>query len=435
MSLFWLVLYNIVLIPLFWVGVMLASLFNRKIKEGIQCRRGWFRSLRNEMKRLDQNRKRVLFHCSSVGEWIQAVPIIEGIKNANPNIEIIVSFLSPSGYNFFKHHPDLAFKTYLPFDTRRNAMRFLGTIRPDIWVISKYDVWPNHMEAAKRLEIPVILISALLSEKSGRDKGISGIFNRYIYQSFCCIFPVSEHDRKRFLKIYPFPNRLFVAGSTAFDSAYNRSLIVRAEERIPIFKSRDEREVVFLGGSIWPSDAVHLIPALIVVLNRFTHLKAILVPHELHEQHIRDIETALIDAGMKSRRYTEFSKTRGTQERIAIIDTIGVLARLYRQSDIAYVGGSCGPGVHNVTEPAVFGQPVLFGPRYRNSFEAIELVNAGCGFMVDGKEELEGKLNQLIKDDALRTNIGEKALHLIKANVGATDRILSVVRNRFEFVQ
>ncbi len=377
-----------------------------------------------------------MFHCPSAGEWVQAVPIIEKIGKTNPDIDIVASFLSPSGYNFFKSHPNLALKTYLPFDTRRNAVRFLKTVRPDLWVISKYDAWPNHMAVAKKLEIPVVMISSLLSEKSGRDKGISRLLHKQVYRDFRYIFPVSDRDRNRLLKIFPFPDRLFSAGSTAFDYAYGRSLAFRTEERIPIFKSgRSDNEVVLIGGSIWPSDEVHLMPAIVEMLNRFAYLKVILVSHEPNERHIRSIEAKLASANLTCQRYTEFAKTGGTKERIAIIDRVGKLAKLYGQTDIAYVGGSCGPGVHNVTEPAVFGQPVLFGPRYRNSFEAIELTNAQCGFAVEGKRELAKKLDCLIRDRSLRARIGKRALNLVKKNMGATDRILAVLQNRFDFLR
>ena len=164
------------------------------------------------------------------------------------------------------------------------------------------------------------------------------------------------------------------------------------------------------------------------------HLKAILVPHELHEEHIRDIELALAAAGVSYQRYSRFSKTGGTAARVAIIDMMGLLAKLYAQTDIAFVGGSFGPGVHNVLEAAVFGQPVLFGPRYRNSFEAVELVKAGCGFAVGGGEEIASKLDQLMQDNSLKAEIGAKALRFIQKNRGATECILSYIRRDFDFI-
>ena len=166
MNAFWSFLYNLVITAVIRFVLPIASIFNSKIKESVQNRKNWFSSLQAELGKLDPRRKRILFHCPSAGEWAQAVPIIETIKKSNPAIDIIASFLSPSGYNFFKGHSDLAFKVYLPFDSRSNAFRFLRSVNPDLWIISKYDVWPNHLMAAQKLRIPVIMTSALLSEKS-----------------------------------------------------------------------------------------------------------------------------------------------------------------------------------------------------------------------------------------------------------------------------
>ena len=160
----------------------------------------------------------------------------------------------------------------------------------------------------------------------------------------------------------------------------------------------------------------------------------ILVPHELHESHISDIENVLTSAGIASERYTSFEKTGGTEKRVAIINTIGMLARLYRQTQLAYVGGSFSTGVHNVMEPAVFGQPVVFGPAYHNSFEAMELIHEGCAFSGSNAKELETLLDIFLSDESNRIETGNKAKNLIEQNIGATQIIIKKLKETYDFI-
>jgi 3-deoxy-D-manno-octulosonic-acid transferase len=169
-------------------------------------------------------------------------------------------------------------------------------------------------------------------------------------------------------------------------------------------------------------------------MKKHTGLCAILVPHELHESHITDIENILSRAGLESERYTDFEKNGGTEKRIAIINTVGMLARIYMQTNLAYVGGSFSSGVHNVMEPAVFGQPVIFGPVNANSFEAGELMKAGSAFAVENAAQIEEILEKLVTNDLYRTEIGQKAKDLIYNNLGATERIYNHLKQNYDFI-
>ena len=143
-------------------------------------------------------RKRILFHCTSAGEWLQALPIIEKMKSVDPDLFIMVSFFSPSGYKFAKNPAEVDLKFYLPLDSRIAACRLFRMLKPDLWIISKFDIWPNHVMAASTLKIPMVVTSATLSADSGRDKGISKGFNRLVYNKISHIFPISEEDKMRF---------------------------------------------------------------------------------------------------------------------------------------------------------------------------------------------------------------------------------------------
>ena len=425
-------LYRILAVPMIRVTFFFGRFFNSKMKLGYEARKNQFSFIEKELETNAKGRKRIFFHASSVGESEQALPIIEKLKAANPDIYIVMSFFSPSGYNFLKKNPLVDLKIYLPLDTHRNAKRLFALIKPELWCISKFDIWPNHLRAAASLNIPIVLTAATLSENSGRDKGLAGLFNKTFYKYFDLIFPISDDDAKRFLRLYPFPEKIHMTGDTRFDQVFIKAMKVEKAGNVKIFKN--EGGIVFIGGSIWPADEKHLLPAFTNIMNKHPELRAILVPHELHESHLLDIESALANAGLESERFTQFEKQGGTEKRIAIVNTVGMLARIYMQTDLAYIGGSFSSGVHNVMEPAVFGQPVLFGPIYKNSFEACELIKLGSAFPTENTQQIEDILDKLITDNTFRTQAGQKAKDLIQHNLGATERIYEYLKQSYDFI-
>lgn len=428
---FLLFLYRLILVPVTRFIFYFWRFLDPKIKLGYEGRKGQFRRIEKEILGA-KGRKRIFFHASSVGEGEQALPVIERLKAADPDIYIVVSFFSSSGYDFLKRNPNIDLKIYLPIDSRKNAHRLFTLIKPDLWCISKFDVWPNHHIVAAKLGIPIVLIAATLSENSGRDKGIAGTFNKSFYKYFDHIFPISEDDSSRFLHIFPFPDRITIAGDTRFDQVISKALKVEKAGNVKIFKN--EGGLIFIGGSIWPADEKHLLPALCSVMRNHPSLRAILVPHELHESHIADIENTIRQAGLESERYTDSESKGGTVKRIAIINTVGMLARIYMQTGMAYVGGSFSTGVHNVMEPAVFAQPVIFGPVNTNSFEAGELIKAGCAFAINDAAGAEAILEKLISDDSFRIDAGNKAKDLIYNNLGATEIIYTYLKQTYDFI-
>jgi 3-deoxy-D-manno-octulosonic-acid transferase len=432
MEFIWFTLYNIFIVPLIYAGFYVGQFFNRKIKDGLIGRRNQWKLISESLSNISPNTKRIMFHCTSVGEWEQAVPIIESIKTINPAIYIVVTFFSPSGYKFVKSHPNVDLKIYMPLDSYFAAKRLFKLIKPSLWIISKFDIWANHIFAAHALQIPIINTAATLSPNSGRDKGIAGSFNKHVYPKFDYIFPISDDDQSRFIKLFPYPDRMTVAGDTRFDQVYNKGQKARNADPVKIFD--DEGGLIFIGGSIWPADEKHILPALIKMMQKYPQLKAILVPHELHESHIADIEKTMQDGGFESERYTDISANGVTGKRVAIMNTIGMLARLYKQTHFAYIGGSFSSGVHNVMEPAVFGQPVFFGPINMNSFEAGELKKIGCAFEINNSAEAEAIMEKLITDESFRNESGKKAKDLIENNIGATQKIMNIITKRYDFL-
>ncbi len=428
----WFLLYNTIAVPLQYIFYLCARLGNRKIAEGMAGRKGQKERIKQALEAVDKNRKRIVFHCVSVGEWEQALPLIKKLKNGNSDIYVIVTFFSPSGFNFVKNSSDIDLKIYLPFDGYFRAKNFLKTIRPDLWIIVKHDIWPNHVYAARALSIPVILVDATLPPKSFRNTPVLRSFFRSVYNSFTYMFPISAGDRDRYLKLYPFPNKMTVTGDTRFDQVVHRGQDALKSKEIRLFDTDDTD--ILIAGSTWPSDEKHLLPAVRKLLKKFQSLSIILVPHEPKERYLRGIESELQQVNVSSKRYSTILKSGVNGTRVAIIDSVGLLVTLYSKADIAYVGGSFGPGVHNVMEPGILGKPVLFGPNHLNSFEAIELINCGGGFAVKNSSEITDRVSNFLNNSDKRFDAGNKARQLIQNNLGAADNIIKQLRDMYDFI-
>ncbi len=228
----------------------------------------------------------------------------------------------------------------------------------------------------------------------------------------------------------PDESKYTVAGDTRYDHVYNRGLRANDAGNVPIFS--ESPAITFIAGSTWPPDEKHILPALADLCKENPGMHVIIVPHELHERHLRDIEGVFSQSGIKTERYSDFSGKRLAETRVVIFNAVGLLARLYKQTDIAYIGGSFGKGIHNVMEPAVFGQPVVFGPNYVNSHEAGELLKAGAAFKITNRKEFHDKVSTLMKDATLRKNMGGKARNLIYSHIGATDKIINTLKKQYD---
>jgi 3-deoxy-D-manno-octulosonic-acid transferase len=432
MRLLLILVYNVLVVPLLTSGFWIAAFFDPKARAGWEGRRDQFPKLAAALAGMRADRKRILFHCTSVGECEQALPIAQAIKDARPDIATFFSFFSPSGYAFLKQHPAVDHKLYLPLDSWGAMNRFLKLLAPDLVVISKFDVWPDLVWVAKKRGIPAVITSATLSSNSRRDKGLAGWLNAHVFDCLDAVLAITAEDAARFRTLGLSPDRVFVTGDTRFDQVRLRGERARAAGDVTLFK--EQPALTIIGGSLWPADERHFLPAAIAVLKKHPEARLILVPHEPREAHLAALEKAIAAAGLGCERYSDFAARGGTAARVALIDTVGMLARLYKQTDIAYIGGSFGSGVHNVMEPAVFGQPVLFGPRHENSAEALELMSGGCAFAAGDSRGILDALTRLAEGAAERRAIGEKARDYIASRVGATAATLTILKGRYDFL-
>ena len=414
----WFILYNTAFIPLFWMLLQIAALFNTKIRRGIEGRRGLFEKIERDISKLTSKR-RVWFHSSSMGEFEQAKPIIAALRKKYRDINIIVTFFSPSGYDHSKNYKLADIITYIPFDTKANARRFLDLLQPTAAVFVRYDVWPNHLWELNARGIPAFIANATMRTTSARFYPLLKNFHRLLFNNFESILTVSAKDADAFALFGLTHPSIEAIGDTRYDQVWQRSADAKKKHLIPpaILKGKK----LFLAGSTWPEDEEVLIPSIKKILQYDSNVLVILVPHEPTEDALEDIENKL---GSKPRSIRFSNLNDYANERIIIVDSIGILMALYQYANVAYVGGSFRQGIHNVLEPAVYGIPVVYGPKHTNSQEAIELSRRGGGFVVNDQQECYRTLRTLLDDKKANSIAGTQAFALVEENIGATERFI-----------
>jgi 3-deoxy-D-manno-octulosonic-acid transferase len=418
MKIIWFILYNWLLIPLFWTLLQIGSLINPKIRRGIQGRKKLFDQIERSVKKLSSS-KRIWFHSSSMGEFEQAKPIIASLREKYRDINIIVTFFSPSGYDHSKNYKLADIITYIPFDTKKNARRFLDSINPTAVVFMRYDVWPNHIWESKSRKIPLFIANATMRTSSARFYPLIKNFHRFLFDNFTSILTVSSKDIDAFSKFGLKRANMEAIGETRYDQVWQRS--AEAKKRHLISPAILRGKKIFLAGSTWPEDQEILIPAIKKLLHYDSSIIVILVPHEPTIDTLDQIE---IQFDKKNRTIRFSALNDYNDERIIIVDSVGVLMALYQYAYVAYVGGSFRQGIHNVLEPAVYGIPVVYGPKYKNSQEALELVQRGGGFVINDQQECYKTLRILLDDKKANLAAGNIAMKLVKDNVGATERFI-----------
>jgi len=414
----WLLFYNILFVPVFYISLQIAGLVNKKIRKGLNGRRRIFEELILNALSIDKTRRLIWFHSSSLGEFEQAKPLIQAIKT-NKDINILITFFSPSGYENSKKYPYADLVSYLPFDSQSNAERFMQIVRPDLAVLMRYDIWPNIIWAAGKYKIPSFLVDATMRRKSPRKLPLIKSFHKFLFKGITRILTVSESDTKGFKEFGCGDNQVKAVGDTRFDRVYERS--IKAKEKNLINEQIYQGKKILVAGSIWETDDENIFPAIVKINKYDKDVLFILAPHEPTLINLEKIENEF-SGHMKTIRFSHLNSYNN--EQIIIIDSIGILLTLYTYADVAYVGGGFKQNVHNVLEAAVYGVPVLFGPKIENSQEAQELAKRGGGIIVNNKKEVYRTLRKLFSSEELRISKGEIAHQYVQQNLGATQKIL-----------
>lgn len=420
MKKFWQIFYKIISYPLFHLFFLISPLFNAKIRTSVKDRRKLFEDLIINLAGIDRRKKMIWFHSASMGEFEQAKPIIEELKSQK-NVNIIVTFFSPSGYRNSLKYPNADIISYLPFDIIEPTERFLNIVQPDLAVFMRYDIWPNMVWQLEEKNIPHFIVDATMRDNNKRKLPIVKSFHKAMYSGVTKILAVSKVDVNNFKEFDIPDDKLKIVGDTRFDRVYQKSL--QAKERKLFKDGFFDGKKVFVLGSSWDSDEDVMIPALLKLLKNDENVVCIIVPHEPTVAHLERMEN-ILHGQYKSIRFSFLNNYKN--ERIIIVDSIGILLTLYYYSDVAYVGGSF-KQIHNVLEPAVYGVPVLFGPKIENSQEALELVKRGGGIIVHNKKEAYKTLRKIFSDDNFRSAKGKICGDYVKENIGATEMILKEI--------
>ena len=423
MKIFWNFFYDFLFLPIFYLAISLGGIFNKKIREGIKGRNRLFEELILNVTTLDRTKKRIWFHSSSMGEFEQAKPIIEQLRK-NPNLYIVVSFFSPSGYNNSKKYPYADLITYIALDTRINAKKFLDILKPDLAVFMRYDIWPNHIWQLHHKKIPVFLVDATMKKSSPRKLPGLKSFHKSLYKDITKILAVSEADAEGFKSFGCSDDQVSVVGDTRFDRVYQKSL--SAKERNLIKSSVLENKKVFVAGSTWEQDEEVILPAFIKLAKFEKDVIMIIAPHEPTIIHLEKIENEFA-GNLKTIRFSHLNNYSG--ERVIIVDSIGILLTLYTYADVAFIGGSFKQNVHNVLEAAVYGVPVFYGPKIENSQEAVKLIEYGGGMIIGNKKEAYRRMRSLFSDEKHRQERGKNAYDYVQKNIGTTQKIINELSN------
>ena len=425
MSRFWSLLYNFFFLPLLYILIRIGGFFNQKIRRGIKGRKRIFEELIVNMQSLDRSKKTIWFHSSSLGEFEQAKPIIKKLKDYK-KYNIVITFFSPSGYENSLKYPYADIISYLPFDTKNKADKFIRIVQPDLLIMMRYDIWPNMIWKLKQENIPSFIVDATMKKSSVRALPIIRSFHKILFGDVSKILTVSESDAEAFKIFNCKDEQVKVVGDTRFDRVYQKSVV--ALDKKLIQQSILEGKKILVAGSTWEQDEEVILPAFIKLTKYEKDVILIIAPHEPTLLHLEKIENEFAEI-LKTIRFSHLNSY--TDERVIIIDSIGILLTLYTYADVAFVGGSFKQNIHNVLEAAVYGIPVMFGPKINNSRETKELQKIGGGLMVRGKREAYRRMRSLFSDKGLRETRGKISLEYVQKSIGATNKIIEEIEKAF----
>ncbi len=388
-------------------------MFNPKAKLWIEGREATQQLIKTPLPEAYINAEnRIWFHCSSLGEFEQARPLIEALKQDKKNV-ILLTFFSPSGYEIRKDHALADIVCYLPNDTRQNAVEFIKKMRPTKVYWTKYDFWLHHISELKRNNIPVFLFSAIFRKEQIFFQFYGRLF-RELLKNFSHVF-VQDKESIELLKSIGI-NNAAVANDTRFDRVIAIAEKEYSNQTIDSFVQGSE---VIVAGSTWPADERSLLEYM--QSERGKKYKYIVAPHNLSEALLSELERS---CKLETLRYSKATNSNVQNARVLIIDNIGMLSNIYRYGKIAYVGGGFGASVHNVLEAAVYGIPVLFGPNHKKSRECSDLIATGGALSFSNQDDMNSIFLKL-EDDNAAEQFGGNAKNYVYEHSGGTEQILS----------
>ncbi|MCX6322530.1 MAG: 3-deoxy-D-manno-octulosonic acid transferase [Bacteroidia bacterium] len=404
------VLYNIGIF-IFTALAHLLSPFNSKASLWVKGRKKWTEKIADKIKPEGRN---VWIHCASLGEFEQGRPVIEAIKKERPDLKIVLTFFSPSGYEIRKNYSNADCIIYLPADTPGNAARFVRLVNPEFAIFVKYEFWNNYISVLYNNNIPLYLISAIFRPEQHFFKWY-GSFFRDMLRKFERIF-VQDQRSLDLLSGIGLEN-ISLAGDTRFDRVVQ---ITSTARDIPQLEQFRGGEKLFLAGSSWRQDE----EIIAQYINKFAgKMKWVFAPHEIDKPNIERLEKLF---NIKHVRFSEFNEA-AADARVLIIDNIGMLSSAYKYAYIAAIGGGFGKGIHNILEPACWGIPVMFGPKHKKFREAVDLINENGAMSFDSFGNFSSILDRWLTNELFYLISAKAAVDYINNNTGATGKILQKI--------
>lgn len=406
-------------IYLYQFAIFLVSPFHTKAKQWKKGRKNLFSNL---MEKCKEHQNIICFHCASLGEFEQAKPLIERIKTEYPNASVLLSFFSPSGYEYKQNDPVADIVTYLPLDTPRQVKKFLQIVKPTAFFFIKYEFWYNFMQQLYLQKIPFFYVSAIFRPSQIFFKKSGKWFTKQLKKA--SFFFVQNESSKQLL-LQAGIDKVEISGDTRFDRV---NAIANQSFEIQFMNSFKNDKKLLIAGSSWRPDER-------ILKDVFEHFedtyKLIIAPHHIEKKNIQEILTLFYPH--KTILYSEIdTKTNLENYQIIIVDTIGLLSKLYRYATIAYVGGGFETGLHNILEAAVFGIPVFFGPQYQKFNEAVELTSRGGAFSIHHSMEMIKKMQEFEPYEDSYERPCLLCRQYIRENLGSVDKIVTILADRFE---
>lgn len=392
--------------------IKIAVLFNPKAKKMILGRKNWREKLKLK---IEKDKSYIWIHCASLGEFEQGRPLIEKIKENNPQTNIVLTFFSSSGYEIRKNYQFVDIVCYLPFDTKSNARDFVSIVNPEFVVFVKYEIWHHFLKYLYSKKIPVYLISGIFRKNQIFFKWY-GKFYKQALGFFTHLF-LQDENSSNLLENYGI-NNTDICGDTRIDRV---NAIANEEYSSVILSEFSKDNNVIVCGSTWDKDETIICRLINEFHNKF---KLIIAPHEVTEKHLQRIEKQLLV------KYVRFSAAQSIDDEVSVIivDSIGILSKLYRFGKVAYIGGGFGKGIHNVLEAVVYNIPVVFGPNYKKFKEANDLIADESAYKIDGYENFQYIINMLFDNDLKYVEIKKQTEEYIKKSLGATVQIFEKIQ-------
>lgn len=401
------------LIKLVQAVLPVVGLFNQKLKKSIVGRNDTFDILTKE---LISEQPVLWMHAASLGEYEQGIPVVEGLQKYFPRHQWVITFFSPSGYEVKKNNVYAKATVYLPLDTTSNVQRFLDLVNPEMVFFVKYEFWPNYLRALKQRAVKTFLISGIFRESQPFFKS----YGRWMVTTLESIdyFFLQNQSSADALSLLGFENYT-VSGDTRFDRVSHQ---IEMDNTLPFMEIFKGNEVTVVCGSTW-ADCEELIVAFI---NKDTSTsKFVIAPHEIKPGKIETLEH---DLNVKTVRFSQQTRTSLKQAKVLILDTVGILTKVYSYADIAYVGGAVGrTGLHNILEPATFGAPIIIGKNFDKYPEAKILQQLAGLYAVSNQTEFNKCLERFIEDKKFRIQTGMIAGYFINSNTGATKAVVDYI--------